>query len=85
MGKEAESTIHGTVPDNLQDMREGAIDHIRNYSLLGFQESASARTALTVRNELEKLIATCPEEEKKKFSGEMSSFHELFSRYVLAF
>jgi hypothetical protein len=49
----------------------------------GFQESTSARTALAVRNEIDKLISTIKDEkEKKAFASEMYNFHELFARYA---
>lgn len=70
-------------PSEPMDMRIGVLDHMRSYSLLGFQESTSARTALAVRNEIDKLIAGVKDEtEKRAFASEMSNFHELFSRYL---
>ncbi|KAI8899680.1 UTP--glucose-1-phosphate uridylyltransferase-domain-containing protein [Globomyces pollinis-pini] len=65
------------------DMREAAVEHLRSYSLLGFQASTDARTALSMREELDRLISKVQDpEEKQKFKAQMGSFHELFVRYL---
>jgi UTP--glucose-1-phosphate uridylyltransferase len=72
-----------TTPGDPMDLRTAAADHARNYSLLGFQESSSARTALQMREELNRMAAGVADEaEKKQFQNEMSNFHELFTRYL---
>ncbi|KAJ3274426.1 UTP-glucose-1-phosphate uridylyltransferase [Terramyces sp. JEL0728] len=65
------------------DIRQGHLEHMRSFSLLGFQESTSASTAATMRAELNKMVSHIDEPAyQKAFASEMGRFHELFCRYM---
>lgn len=66
-----------TTPGDPMDVRSAK----RASSMLGSQEFSTTRTALAVREEVEKLIQSAPIDEQPAFIAEMSAFNDLFARY----
>ncbi|KAJ3039756.1 UTP-glucose-1-phosphate uridylyltransferase [Rhizophlyctis rosea] len=58
-------------------------DHMRNLSVAGFQATTSSIAAVTMRNELTKLVEAVPEgPSRAAFALEMDNFYSLFTRYL---
>ncbi|KAH6563542.1 hypothetical protein BSLG_009326 [Batrachochytrium salamandrivorans] len=70
-------------PFTMNEAASASIDHIRSFSLLGFQETTSNSAAISMRNELNKMVGMVSNPVRQKlFKAEMDCFYSLFTRYL---
>lgn len=66
-----------------EDIQELSHQEYKSKSIMGFQETTSHMAAATMRNELDKMVASVQDPEKRAdFTTEMDDFYSLFVRFL---